>query len=154
MTVQYDDKLARYVRALMDSKGITSSRQAEMKTGVSFGSIQNMLHGKRVKVGLFVQFIKPFGVDVGEALRECGYTDMAYAVQGRPPEDSNVPVVEEKPPDNALTYEPLDHDEEEMVSFYRGMAPVMRPAAKAALKAMLDSMPDADEWSGFGKKTE
>lgn len=127
-----NDRAAEWLKSVLERHGITSSRQAEIRTNgtVTYGTIWNMLKGRRPSEGVIVKIAHAFGEDVGDALRACGYEDVAdmLEVSGRTGGASSGR--------NELKYETAD--EEEILSFYRGTAPDLQPAAKATLKALLE----------------
>jgi len=152
-----DNAISKWTKGILDGR---SSRWAELKTSnrVSYGTIENLKRGKQVDVNLFIIFAETFKQDVIESLRLCGYDEMVRVLReyGEGGGNADTSPIEQRNEtvDEGLTYEPLTQDEEEVVSFYRGINPIMRPAAKASLKALLDSMPDAEDWTTFGKKAE
>jgi len=148
----YFEQLAEWTEAVLSKHNIKTSRQAEVRAGISYSTIQNMRNGKRPSPQSLVTFATNFDEDPAEALIAAGYHDMAQARTGRETPERPTPRAEQAP---ELTYEPLSDDEEEVVSFYRGMPPTMRAGAKAALKAMLDSLPGPDDdLPTYGKRTK
>jgi hypothetical protein len=156
----YSKELADWVEGVLSKHNIRSSRQAENSVDgvLSYATLNNMRNGRKVSAQSVILFADKFGISPDIGLRACGYVGMADAVESSTSVGENLVLL---PPANEglskgdeLTYEPLDHDEEELVSFYRGIPPIMQPAAKAALKAILDSMPDGEDFGTFGKKAE
>lgn len=155
MRVRHNNTFGEFLTKLMEMHGITSSRQARIRTGISHTTIEALLAGTQPSVETALRIASGFKADQVEALRAAGFDELADDMQAgieRAITEARAANVSENDT-TELTYEPLDHDEEEVVSFYRGMAPTMRPAAKAALKAMLDAMPDAEDWPTYGRGT-
>ena len=50
--------------------------------------------------------------------------------------------------------EPTEEQEGEVLRYFRGVAPTLRPKALAVLRAMMDSEPDYEEGKVYGKKAE
>jgi transcriptional regulator with XRE-family HTH domain len=50
--------------------------------------------------------------------------------------------------------EPTDDEEGEILRYYRGVPPTLRPAALAMLKGLMDAEPDYEEGRVFGRKAE
>jgi transcriptional regulator with XRE-family HTH domain len=49
---------------------------------------------------------------------------------------------------------PTDDEEGEVLRYFHGIPPMMRPAAKAMLKGLMDAEPDYEEGRVFGRKAE
>lgn len=150
-------QLAEWVEEVLSKRNIKSSRQAEtsMDGALSYATLNNMKNGRKVSAQSVILFAQHFGISPDVGLRACGYIGMADAVEGSNRignEDGSIGADAGQPVDD-LTYEPLTDAEEELVSFYRGVAPTLQPAALAAWKAMIEKLPDPEEYSGFGKGT-
>jgi transcriptional regulator with XRE-family HTH domain len=70
-----------------------------------------------------------------------------------------VPVTYFFDEDDASDYDPNSDapsaDEEgEVLRYFQGIPPMMRPAAKAMLKSLVDAEPDYEEGKVYGKKAE
>ena len=154
MRVRHNTTFKEFLAALMKEHGITSSRQVRIRTGVSHTTIEAILTGTQPSVETALRIASGFKVDHVEALKAAGFEDLADDMLSGLSKSAEKAGAEEDAARTDLTYEPLDHDEEELVSFYRGMPAMMRPAAKASLKALLDSMPDAEDFGTLGKKAE
>jgi transcriptional regulator with XRE-family HTH domain len=49
---------------------------------------------------------------------------------------------------------PTEDEEGEVLRYFQGIPPMMRPAAKAMLKSLVDAEPDYEEGKVYGKKAE
>ena len=78
------------------------------------------------------------GLSLGEAL--------LYAAG-----DYNKLVLEDRPSPSQVDYEPAE-DEAELLSFYRGIPPNLKPAVKASLKAIHDEIRRQQEGQVFGRR--
>jgi transcriptional regulator with XRE-family HTH domain len=71
------------------------------------------------------------------------------------PDDEGALFVREAGPDyDPNRDEPTDDEEGEILRYYRGVPPTLRPAALAMLKGLMDAEPDYEEGKVFGRKAE
>lgn len=91
----YVDDFAKWVRRVLDEHNVKSSRQAEVRSKVSFATIQNMLNGRVPEATIVIRFAAAYGEDVGAALRLAGYDDIAgvweTGAAPRPPKETREP---------------------------------------------------------------
>lgn len=57
-------------------------------------------------------------------------------------------------PDNTEDGQDLTGDEAEVLRYYRGVPPLLKPQAKRTLKSFMEEDPDYDEGQTFGRKVE
>lgn len=74
MPVRVNNELAEWVASV---KGNRSSRQVEIKTGVSYATVAAMLNGRTPSAETIIRFARAFAEDVPAALRLAGYDDIA-----------------------------------------------------------------------------
>lgn len=77
---QYNNGLAEWAKEVVGSMTL---RQAENKSGITYSTISNILHGRVPDAVLLIRFAAAFGKDIGEALRLAGYDDIAELWQNR-----------------------------------------------------------------------
>jgi transcriptional regulator with XRE-family HTH domain len=70
-----------------------------------------------------------------------------------------VPVTYFFDEDDASDYDPnsdapTEDEEGEVLRYFQGIPPMMRPAAKAMLKSLVDAEPDYEEGRVYGRKAE
>jgi transcriptional regulator with XRE-family HTH domain len=150
-----ENSFAEWLQSQLDERKL-SSRQANIRTNVSYTTIDNILRGTQPGVETVVRIAKGFNADIGECLRLAGHTEVADLWQGREQERGGGDVKTDSTPRQTreLTYEPAD-DVEEAMSYYEGMPPTLRPAAKAALKALHDqALKEQRNETTHGKKAE
>lgn len=149
------NSFAEWLQAQLDTRNL-SSRQAYIRTNVSYTTIDNILRGTQPGVETVVRIAKGFNADIGECLRLAGHTEVADLWQAREQGSSGGDVESAPAPSQTreLTYEPAD-DVEEAMSYYEGMPPTLRPVALAALKAMRDqALKEQRAETTYGKKAE
>lgn len=140
------NSFSEWLRSQLDARDI-SSRQAYIRTKVSYTTIDSILRGTQPGVETVIRLAKGFNADIVECLRLAGYTEIAdlWGTRG-------TTEAETASSQNELTYEPAE-DVEEAMSYYEGMPPTLRPAAKAALKALHDQALKDDKPT-YGKRAE
>lgn len=74
MPVRVNNRLAEWVSRV---KGERSTRQVEIKTGVSYATVSAMLNGRTPSAETIIRFARAFGEDVPAALRLAGFEDIA-----------------------------------------------------------------------------
>ena len=87
MPVRVNTKLAEWVEEV---KGNLSTRQVEIKAGISYATVSAMLNGRTPSAETIIRFARAFGKDVPAALRLAGYEDIAEMW-----ESGAAPVVDE-----------------------------------------------------------
>lgn len=147
MAVRGDNAFGEWLRGLMDKHRLTL-RGARARTGMAHTTLQDLLYGRRPTVETVVRIARGFHEDVPNALRLAGYDEFADMWQ---PESSADGAVRE----SDLSYEALPDDEQEVVSYYHGLADALKPAALAQLKALYEAAPrDPEAGRTHGKRAE
>jgi hypothetical protein len=154
MAIVMNTKFAEWVDRILLEHGIKTLRQAEPRTGISHSTIKNMKEGRVPEEPAIIRFAASFGEDVATALRLAGYDEMADIWEGQ----HNVPdagliTVRENPIDYNSDPD-VGEEEGEVLRYFQGIPPMMRPAAKAMLKGLMDAEPDYEEGRVFGRKAE
>ena len=131
----FNKDLAEWAKALV---GGLSYRQVEIRTGVSYATVPNVLVGRKVGAETIIKFAVGFDADVGEALRLAGYNEISdiweTGAYQKPPEEEPEPVNEKK----------FTEDEQEMITYYRGSPPELKPAVRAMLREIYVKSDDAE----------
>jgi transcriptional regulator with XRE-family HTH domain len=153
MGVVYNNEFGEWLRELLAGHGITSSRQVRQRTGISHTTIDDILKGTRPSVETAIRIATGFGEDISRALQLAGYDDIVAAWQGsgEAEKPGSEEPVEATGGEQRLSYEPVE-DEAELVSYYRGLPPTLRPAAKATVKALHDAVREASEPTTYGRR--
>jgi uncharacterized protein with PIN domain len=95
-----------------------------------------MSQGLRPSAESVVKWAKAIHEDVAKWLRLAGYDYVGGAFEGNEPQESPAPAPAPVPEE---TREPiLDDEEEEVISFYRGMAEQDRDTVRALLKLLAE----------------
>jgi len=79
MHVRLNNALAEWAGALMQEHGNLSLRQAEIRTGVHYGTVKGLLEGRQPNAETIIRFALGFNASVPEALRVAGFDDLAHA---------------------------------------------------------------------------
>jgi hypothetical protein len=153
------EELRVWVGEVLSKHNITSSRQAENAVDgvLSYATLNNMMNGRKVSAQSIMLFARKFGLSPDKGLRACGYLGLSDEEEpAKAIVPSNVEDSEDQPlnPKDDLTYEPLSDEEGQVLRFYHGINPILRPKALAILKTLMDEDPDYEEGRVFGKKAE
>jgi transcriptional regulator with XRE-family HTH domain len=81
MVGAYNNAFGEWLRELMAARGITSSRQMRIKTGLSHTTIDDIIHGARPAVGTAIIIASKFHEPITDALRLAGYDDIAAQIE-------------------------------------------------------------------------
>lgn len=130
-------EFAEWVKEGLETHGITSVRQAELRTygKVSYSAFHDMLAGRVPTESTIIKFATSFGVNVAKGLRIAGYDDLANIWDANTGGKSSKLLLE-------------GEDEEEVIIGYRQA----RNGFKKAFLALARSV--KEETPTYGAKTE
>ena len=98
MAVQYNNNLADWARKIT---GELSLRQVEIKTGVTYSTVKNILDGRVPEATILIRFAGAFGEDITKVLRLAGYDDIALLWEnGKSQSEGSAPGSGEYHPDD------------------------------------------------------
>ena len=75
--VKRSEAFTEWVKRVLEERGVTSARQAEKCTGISYGTIQSTINGRIPSAETVIRFAAAYREDVPAALRLAGYEDIA-----------------------------------------------------------------------------
>lgn len=151
MAVEQNNKLAKWLAEAIAERGGLTLRQVEVRTGVSYSTVNNVLNGRVPDAATLILLGDGLGQDsqsIASVLRIAGHDRMAEVWEKH---TSGTPIVMEDRNRHGLD----EYQEDEILSSYAGVPADLRPRVLRALKAFMNT-PNPHDPGGhtYGKKAE